>query len=313
MIEKQRIYIWFTIGVMICIILAIIATLIAATLIYLPIEKQLIYIIAPIIAGIFVGVGCMFLLISRPDVFRYWVEIARNAKPDVPFAIIYFICLVSFIIYREPWAYVLGFTLPAVLVYVLARKYEPLTPLYYNLTFGLFMGYVAYYFVEFYSWLFRFELQPAYLLTPYPQWYVVLQEYGKFFDISIIIGFFSILPFTACEEMMFRRSLKVLSGFGLFEVVFATQMTFVAIHALTRLELPLYQYVHCLVCISVATVNIFYTYYRTGSVTASILAHNTYNTLIFGEYLGVVTPITTLPYIVAIFIIFIIVRRYVKS
>ena len=314
MIEKQRIYVWFTIGVMICIILAILATLIAATLVYLPIEKQLIYIIAPIIAGIFVGVGCIVMTLSRLDILSYWVDVAKNARPDVSFAIIYFVCLVSFIIYREPWTYTLSFILPSTLVYVLTRKYKPLEPLLVQIVLGFVIGYLTYYLVKFYSWLFMVTTTPLMMLTPYPKIYVSVERYGKFFDISIILGFFSILPFVACEEMAFRRVIKILSGFGLFESIFATQMVFLVIHALTRLDLPLYQYIHTFVCIAIAIVTTFYAYYRTGSVISSIIAHNTYNTLIYGEYLGIVTPISTLPYAITAFTIGILVAIfYVKK
>jgi len=309
-VEKEKLYVRFAIGLMILIVLAIVATLIASYLAELPIETQVIYIIAPIIAGLFTGIGCCICLLARMDSLRYWLEVAKSAKPDVTFAIIYFICLTSFIIYREPWAYMLGFTLPATLVYVLCRKYSPLTPLIYNLVYGFFQGYFAYYMVTFYSWIFKVGITHALLLTPYPQFYVLLEQYGKFFDISIIIGFFSILPFVCCEEMMFRHVLKVISGFGLFETTFATQMIFVVMHALTRLDLPLVQYLHTLVCIAVVTVNVFYVYYRTGSIVASIIAHNTYNTLIFGSYLRIVTPITTLPYFITSTIVLILLRVY---
>ena len=301
MIEKK--VLWAIIGLTFCIVLATIATLIACFLTYVPIEIRIIYIIAPLIAGMFVGFACSFLLISRREIYMYWIEISKNAKPDISFLIIYFICLISFIIYREPWTYTLGFTIPAILVYVLSRKYEPYTPLIYNIVYGFFMGFIIYYFVIFYSWLFTIEVTYALLLTPYPQFYTII---SNVFNFPIFITFLSILPFTTCEEMMFRRVLKVLVGFGLFETVFITQMIFVSLHALTRLNLPLVQYVHTLVCISIATVIIFYTYYSTGSIVASIIAHNTYNTLIFKS---LPLSLSTI-YMIIIIIMYVIVRKY---
>ena len=292
-------------------------------------ELALPYFTAGLLISTFIPLFLALLTYFHPARIDYWISAGRESKLDLVGAFLWWVIFYSYLTTQDIAIYLVGFALPGILVYVLAR-YKPRRSFLYSLFQGLVSGFEAYYLVITLHVLTGILPKMSTALTIHNPEQVIntMHIFSKY--LSSIFGFilsqevlerivipnvlvtftYFLFPVTL-EELYFRRIIKLYVKYAdVSIVVFVSTFLFVIAHVVTRMELPYTEFIITIASIGLASGPIVYSYIHCANLVAPIIAHTTYNTLITihatqDPYLA----LKVLPLAIIFTIIYIIVRK----